>query len=120
MGVSPHPTPRPPRQRAAQLVGWRLAHLLDKKGSPLRKLAPLAAALAVTIILSPTAQTAPGPGTTLEQTIVSTGGRTLTYGAGEKRVTRSLRWNRTDGSGSALGGFKQVSDVHVVDSESPG
>jgi hypothetical protein len=86
----------------------------------LRKLAPLAAALTISLLFTPDALPASGSGTTQQKTIVSTGERTLAYGPGEKRVTRSLRWNDTDGSGTAIGGFKQVSDVHVVDSESPG
>ena len=36
------------------------------------------------------------------------------------RITRTLRWQGTKGVGRPVAGFKQVSDVHVVDSESPG
>lgn len=76
-------------------------------------------ALLFSVLLAPAGRSAP-TGTTGAKTIVSTGERTLAYGPGQQRVTRSLRWNQTKGAGSAVAGFKQVSDVHVVDSESPG
>lgn len=57
--------------------------------------------------------------TTLDRTIRPDGQR-LKYGAGEQRTTRSVAWNAVKGKGRALGGFKQVSDIHVIDEESPG
>ena len=64
---------------------------------------------------------AAGAPTTLDRTIVGTGEpKTLAFGPGDERVTRSLDWEETAGKGRPLAGFKQVSDVHVVDEESPG
>ena len=57
-------------------------------------------------------------GTTLDQTIIPEGDRDLGVGPGQARVTRSLDWNAS-GTGRALAGFKQVSDIHVLDEESP-
>ncbi len=56
--------------------------------------------------------------TTLRRTIVSEGERNLEFGPGQERVTRSLGWRRK-GKGRPLAGFKQISDVHVIDEESP-
>ena len=57
-------------------------------------------------------------GTTLDQTIIPEGDRDLGVGPGQARVTRTLDWNAS-GTGRALAGFKQVSDIHVLDEESP-
>ena len=57
--------------------------------------------------------------TTLGRTIVSEGDKDLGYGPGERRVTRTLRWPDPGGTGIPLVGFKQLSDVHVIDEESP-
>jgi metallophosphoesterase (TIGR03767 family) len=59
-------------------------------------------------------------GTTLDQTIVPEGDRDLGVGPGQARVTRALDWNDKKGKGRALAGFKQVSDIHALDEESPG
>lgn len=82
--------------------------------------AAVATALSISTLLIPAGHTAPSPGTTEAQTIVAVGERELAYGGGQDRITRTLRWKGTQGAGTALAGFKQVSDVHVVDSESPG
>lgn len=58
--------------------------------------------------------------TTLDQTIVGDGSGALSLAEGEKRVTLLGDWKNGNGKGRALGGFKQISDVHVVDEESPG
>lgn len=58
--------------------------------------------------------------TTLRRTVVSEGKRNLKYGPGEKRYVRDLAWGHTHGRGRPLAGFKQISDVHIVDEESPG
>jgi metallophosphoesterase (TIGR03767 family) len=60
-----------------------------------------------------------GTGTTLDQTIVAEGERDLGVGPGRERVTRTLDWDVTKGTGKAVAGFKQVSDIHVLDEESP-
>ena len=86
----------------------------------MRKLVPALAALSISLLVIPSGTTAPAPGTTEAATIVSIGERELDFGPGEGRVTRSIRWPNKAGKGTAIGGFKQVSDVHVVDSESPG
>ena len=57
--------------------------------------------------------------TTLDRTIVSEGDRDLAYGPGERRVTRTLRWKEPSGRAIPLVGFKQLSDVHIIDEESP-
>jgi metallophosphoesterase (TIGR03767 family) len=57
--------------------------------------------------------------TTLDRTIVPDGQK-LKYGPGESRITRKLAWDIGGGKGRALGGLKQISDVHVIDEESPG
>lgn len=57
--------------------------------------------------------------TTLGRTIVAKGDRDLAYGPGERRVTRTLGWKDPGGAGRPLVGFKQLSDVHVIDEESP-
>ena len=87
------------------------------------------AALIVALVVSFGAQTfAPtsaggdgGRGTTLRRTIRSAGeGAELEYGPGISRKTRRLEWQGAGGTGRPLVGFKQLSDVHVVDEESPG
>lgn len=47
--------------------------------------------------------------------------RDLEFGPGRPRVTRHLRW-KGPGRGTlhTLGGFKHLSDIHVLDEESPG
>ena len=57
--------------------------------------------------------------TTLRRTIVGKGNRNLDYGPGSPRVTRSLEWGSKKAAGRPLAGFKQVSDIHVIDEESP-
>lgn len=57
--------------------------------------------------------------TTLDRTIVPEGEKDLGFGPGAPRVTRRLGW-KAKGTGRPLAGFKQVSDVHTVDEESPG
>ncbi|HEX2294625.1 MAG TPA: hypothetical protein VHN37_04885 [Actinomycetota bacterium] len=57
--------------------------------------------------------------TTLDRTIVGEGDKDLAYGPGERRVTRTLGWKDPGGTGIPLVGFKQLSDVHVIDEESP-
>ena len=57
--------------------------------------------------------------TTLDRTIRGDGKR-LEYGPGEGRTTRTLGWDKTKGKGVPLGGLKQLSDIHVIDEESPG
>lgn len=58
--------------------------------------------------------------TTLQTTIAAQEDGTLIAGPGEERTTRTLGWNDPGGSGRKVFGFKQLSDVHVVDEESPG
>ncbi len=58
--------------------------------------------------------------TTLDQTIVGDESGQLLLADGEKRTTLFGDWKNHRGKGRALGGFKQISDVHVVDEESPG
>src|SRR5689334_7282867 len=58
-------------------------------------------------------------GTTLDQTIVAEGEKDLGYGPGQERVTRTLDWPNQSGTGKGIVGFKQLSDIHVVDEESP-
>ena len=57
--------------------------------------------------------------TTLDRTI-QPDGQKLKYGAGEARTTRAVAWDSVKGKGRALGGLKQLSDIHVIDEESPG
>ncbi|MEA2498709.1 MAG: hypothetical protein QOH26_1114 [Actinomycetota bacterium] len=57
--------------------------------------------------------------TTLKRSIVGKSERELAYGPGETRYVRDLRWGHTGGRGRPLAAFKHISDVHVVDEESP-
>lgn len=57
--------------------------------------------------------------TTLDRTIVAKGDRKLAFGPGAPRVTRTLGWKAGKGKARRLAGFKQISDVHVIDEESP-
>ena len=58
--------------------------------------------------------------TTLDRTIVGQGTRTLKYGPGRKRVTRRMGWkNPVRRPLRPLAAFKHISDVHVIDEESP-
>lgn len=62
--------------------------------------------------------------TTLDKTIVPKGTmgakkKQLKYGPGQERVTRSLIENFPKGPGTGLVAFRQISDVHTVDEESP-
>ncbi|HYP24641.1 MAG TPA: TIGR03767 family metallophosphoesterase, partial [Actinomycetota bacterium] len=57
--------------------------------------------------------------TTLDRTIVGKGEKDLAFGPGERFVTRALGWKDPGGTGIPLVGFKQLSDVHVIDEESP-
>src|SRR3712207_3154959 len=61
----------------------------------------------------------PERGTTLQRTIRGDGDRTLKYGPGLPRVTRSLAWDDRRGVGRPLVAFKHLSDIHVLDEESP-
>ncbi|MEO8322837.1 MAG: TIGR03767 family metallophosphoesterase, partial [Actinomycetota bacterium] len=70
------------------------------------------------------AQGAPLGQTTLDKTIVPKGNkgakkRQLKYGPGQERVTRSLIENFPKGPGTGIAAFRQISDVHTVDEESP-
>lgn len=60
------------------------------------------------------------PDTTLGGSIIAEGERDLGYGPGLKRVARTLDWRKVKGKGVPLAGFKQLTDIHVVDEESPG
>lgn len=84
-----------------------------------RSVAVVAGGAALTLMAGAFVQAADGP-TTLDRTIVATGPKELAYGPGDKRVTRRLQWDGGTGKGRPLGGFKHVSDIHVVDEESPG
>jgi 3',5'-cyclic AMP phosphodiesterase CpdA len=80
----------------------------------------LAAAVPLAVYVPGAAPAADGRGlTTLTRTIVGKGERDLAYGPGQPRVTRTLRWKDPGGPGRPLVGFKQLSDVHVIDEESP-
>lgn len=61
----------------------------------------------------------PSAKTTLDRTIIAKGERELAYGPGAPRITRTLGWKAGKGKARRLAGFKQVSDVHVIDEESP-
>ena len=88
--------------------------------------AVLSALLAISVAGSLSARTVPARSagtasfTTLEKTIVGKSERDLEYGPGEKRYVRDLRWGHTGGKGRALTAFKHLSDIHVLDEESPG
>ena len=79
----------------------------------------LALALAAPAAPLAAADRARNPLTTLDRTIVSKGDKDLAYGPGERYVTRTIGWPDPGGTGIPLVGFKQLSDVHVVDEESP-
>ncbi len=64
--------------------------------------------------------TAVQPPTTLDETIVAEGERDLGYGEGNPYVTRTLGAKAPRGRVKPLAGFKQLTDIHVVDEESPG
>lgn len=70
-------------------------------------------------LAAPVAVSAAPSSTTLERTIVSKGDKDLAFGPGESRVTRTLGWKDPGGRGRRLVGFKHLSDVHVIDEESP-
>ena len=57
--------------------------------------------------------------TTLDRTIVAKGERRFAYGPGAPRVTRTLGWKAGRGKARRLAAFKHISDVHVIDEESP-
>jgi 3',5'-cyclic AMP phosphodiesterase CpdA len=59
-------------------------------------------------------------GTTQRRTIAGDGDRTLKFGNGAPRITRALGWSDTRGYGRPLVAFKHLSDVHILDEESPG
>ena len=63
----------------------------------------------------------PAAGTTLARTIVGgEGPRDLEYGRGRPRLERHLRWKGFGrGDVRPLGAFKHLSDIHVLDEESP-
>lgn len=87
------------------------------------KVSTTALALLVgTGLLAPTlvATAAEETGTTTLDRTIKPDGQALTYGPGQQRVVRKLAWDRAKGKGQALGGLKQLSDVHVIDEESPG
>lgn len=85
-----------------------------------RSMAAITAASIASLLALPGAASGQNTGkTTLDRTIVAEGERTLTFGPGQARVTRSIGWKQRSGKGKALAGFKQISDVHVVDEESP-
>lgn len=60
------------------------------------------------------------PPTTLDETIVAEGERDLGYGPGQDYTTRRLGAKAPNGKVRPLAGFKQLTDVHVLDEESPG
>ena len=78
----------------------------------------LASGLALSASASPVV-VPPRPLTTLDRTIVGTDEGRLAYGPGEAPVVRRLGWRGPDVTGRPLAGFKQLSDVHVIDEESP-
>ncbi|MGH2752606.1 MAG: hypothetical protein ACRDK3_17310 [Actinomycetota bacterium] len=80
----------------------------------------LVGAIAAAALVANVAVHATPEPTTVDRTIVGTGEKTLDYGPGDARVTRSLQWDDTGGRGRPLAAFKQVSDIHVIDEESPG
>lgn len=86
-------------------------------------LAVLALLLSVSGMQSVAGTAAGGSGgrTTLDRTIVAKGDRRLAYGPGAPRVTRKLGWSVDRGAARIrpLAGFKHLSDVHVIDEESP-
>lgn len=70
------------------------------------------------------ANAAPLGQTTLDKTIVPKGTKgkkkkQLKYGPGQARVTRSLVDKYPSGDGEPLAAFRQISDVHTIDEESP-
>jgi 3',5'-cyclic AMP phosphodiesterase CpdA len=85
------------------------------------KVAVLAALVAA---FAPSGATQASPGkTTLDRTIVhqgEEGTKNLGYGPRDARVTRTVRRWPARGRGKPLAGFKHVSDIHVLDEESPG
>ncbi|MDQ4143954.1 MAG: TIGR03767 family metallophosphoesterase [Actinomycetota bacterium] len=71
-------------------------------------------------VRSANAAGSPGVRTTLRRTIVGgEGRRELQYGPGSPRVTRRLRWTGPGGRIRPLAAFKHLSDIHVLDEESP-
>jgi len=60
-----------------------------------------------------------GP-TTLDRSIVAEGEKDLGFGPGQERITRTLDWEDPSGRTRGIVAFKQLSDVHVIDEESPG
>lgn len=89
----------------------------------MRRLSIAAAAAAMSLATLGPVGTAAGQGdtgTTLDQTIVAEDERDLGYGPGEERVVLTLDWEDPGTEGKPLAGFKQVSDIHTVDEESPG
>ena len=44
----------------------------------------------------------------------------LVFGPGEPHLTRTLDWDDSGGRELPLAGFKQISDVHAIDEQSPG
>lgn len=78
------------------------------------------AGLSAVLMAVPAAGEATGqPPTTLDKTIVAEGEKDLGFGPGENFVTRTMEWKDKKGKGRPLAGFKHVSDLHVIDEESP-
>ncbi|MFP5299103.1 MAG: hypothetical protein ACLGHL_08970 [Actinomycetota bacterium] len=82
--------------------------------------AVLGVALLGAVLAAGPATTAGNVKTTLDRTIVGDAQGSLRYGPGETRMVRKLDWDRARGKGTPVAGFKQLSDVHTIDEESPG
>lgn len=80
--------------------------------------APICVLMVMASGVPASSRTAPAGETTLDRMIVSEGRKDLGYGPGRARVTRSGGW-KASGTPQMLAGFKHISDVHVIDEESP-
>lgn len=80
----------------------------------------LAALSAVAVLGAGSVLASPRGPTTADRTIVATDERALAYGPADDRVSRSIGRVKAGGKERPLAGFKQISDIHVIDEESPG